>query len=172
MEIPDEMRHYIFLIFIYSDKRRASRNKLFSFMWMSLYCASEDFSLSMQINLVCSMKRNKKKKYWRVKPPLCLSVHLHSLALKTTLMFEDHKCCARSAPATSPRNAGTLSPGRERARGTAQVLERLLQHRQHFLNFSTNGLQERLYDLQPILWNASHFNASQLKWKLCFVIPN
>lgn len=30
-------------------------------------------------------------------------------------------------------------------------LKDFLQRRQHFLNFSTNGLQERLYDLQPVL---------------------
>lgn len=58
-----------------------------------------------------------------------LSIYFPHLAPKTTLMFEDHKCKARSAATTSSRNAGTLSPGketsREKARGTAQVLERL-----------------------------------------------
>lgn len=129
MEIPDEIRHYISPNFIYSDKRRTRRNKLFSFMRVSLYCASEDFNLSIWSNLVCNMKRNKKKKFFKSQLPLCLLIHFLNLAPKTMLMFEEHKCCARSTPATSPRNAGTLSSGREtsreRARGTAQVLERL-----------------------------------------------
>lgn len=61
---------------IYSDKRRMHRNKLFSFIWVSLYCTSEGFNLLICSNLFCNMKRNKKTTFFkRVKLPLCLLIH-------------------------------------------------------------------------------------------------
>lgn len=80
-------------------------------------------------SLQYEQKEEKTNNFSKVKLPLCLSTHFPNLGPKTMLMFEGHKGCARSAPTTSPRNARTLSLGREtnreRARGTAQALERL-----------------------------------------------
>lgn len=151
MEIPDEIRHYISLNFIYSDKRRMHRNKLLSFMWVSLYCTSEGFNLSIRSNLFCNMKRNKKKKtfFKRVELPLCLLIHLPNLAQRPCW-------CLRSTSAVPGllrlHHQEMLELGLQtgkRADKNQEVLPKSLkdfpQDRQHFLNYSTNRLQKRLW---------------------------
>lgn len=145
---------------------------------MFLYCASEDFNLSIWRNLACNMNRKKKKQiifqkssshyvYQHIFPILaqrpcwCLRATRAVQGLLQPHHQEMPELCPQAGKQTEKEQEVLPKP-----------LKDFLQHRQHFLNFSSNGLQERLHDLQPILWNVSHFNASQLKWKLCFVIPN
>lgn len=126
MEIPDKIRHCISLNFIYSDKRGTCRNKLFSFMWVSLYCASEGFNLSIWSNVVCNLKRNQKKnKISRVE--LFINASSQSCPKDHADVWAAQVLCKLCSNHTT-KKLWTLSSGgetnRERARSTAQVLKR------------------------------------------------
>lgn len=80
--MPDEIRHYISLNFIYSDKRRICRNKFFSFMSECLFTVPVKILISQyEVIWFATWKEiGKKKEFFKSQVPtmfmfMYLSIH-------------------------------------------------------------------------------------------------